>query len=124
LTDECFGNFMHAMHLRWRAHEQRVLNRRELVHDREKQDLYRQVSHRKPHDVTKLEARVRHLRGQLRSSSGGKAGTAAAAAGSSGGGGGAGAAARLGEHSTQQSKEKLLAWSLETVEQLAKNQAS
>eukprot|EP01047_Picozoa_sp_COSAG01_P037014 COSAG01_NODE_2917_length_6859_cov_3.995414_6_plen_110_part_00 len=109
------------MHLRWRAHEQRVLNRRELVHDREKQNLYRQVAHRKPHDVTKLEARVRHLRGQLRSSSGGKAG---AAVGGGSGGGGAGAAARLGEHSTQQSKEKLLAWSLETVEQLARNQAS
>ena len=68
----------------------------------------RQVAHRKPHDVTKLEAQVRHLRGQLRNPKP----SAAAAAG------------RLSDKSTRQSKEKLLEWSLQTVEQLASEQAT
>lgn len=66
VPDDSFGNFLHAMHLRWRAHENRVLNKRELQHDREKQDMFRQVAQRKPHDVAKLEHKVKHLAAQLR----------------------------------------------------------
>ena len=99
VPEECFGNFIHAMHQRWRAHENRVLNKREVVHDREKQDMYRQVAHRKPHDVTTLEAQVRHLRGQLRNAQRGSS-TAVATA---------------GDNDAKRSKEKLLEWSLNTV---------
>eukprot|EP01048_Picozoa_sp_COSAG05_P020804 COSAG05_NODE_3647_length_1935_cov_0.949346_1_plen_304_part_00 len=70
VSDDSFGNFLHAMHLRWRAHENRVLNKRELQHDREKQDMFRQIAQRKPHDVTKLEHKVKHLSAQLRSATG------------------------------------------------------
>jgi hypothetical protein len=61
-ADDSFGNFMHAMHLRWRAHEQRVMNKRELSHDREKTDLLRQIEQRKPYDVARLESDNRALR--------------------------------------------------------------
>eukprot|EP01052_Picozoa_sp_SAG31_P047490 SAG31_NODE_9529_length_1263_cov_1.567010_1_plen_99_part_00 len=54
------------MHLRWRAHEQRMVNKTLLKHDREKADLYRQIEQRKPYDVARLEAEVKALRTELR----------------------------------------------------------
>ena len=96
-TDAAFGNFLHAMHLRWRNHEQKLMDKRALAHDRETQDLQRRVQHQKPYNVTKLEEEVRSLRKQLK----GKAGGVAA------------------NEATRQSKEKLLEWSLATVEDLA-----
>jgi hypothetical protein len=105
VTDDSFGNFMHAMHLRWRAHEQRVLNKRELLHDREKQDMFRQMAHRKPHDVARLEQSVAHLRGQLKNAHP----TGKCYAAETG----------MAMESTLERKEKLLDWSLAAVEQMA-----
>ena len=65
-ADSSFGNFMHAMHLRWRAHEQRVVNKSLLKHEREKNDLHRQIEQRKPYDVARLEAEVKALRAEQR----------------------------------------------------------
>lgn len=100
-TDVAFGNFLHSMHLRWRNHEQRLMDKRALAHDRETTDLQRRVQQQKPYNVTKLEEEVRSLRKQLKHV---KVGVGPAVA---------------ANEATRQSKEKLLEWSLATVEDLA-----
>ena len=131
-SDAAFGNFLHAMHLRWRNHEQRLLDKRALAHERETQDLRRRAQQQKPYNVAKMEEEVRSLRKQLKTR---------------------GIAVEketvekreqvrpfllfarpahlrpcadvrvhcvgVQEQATWQSKEKLLEWSLQTVEELA-----
>lgn len=102
--DAAFGNFLHAMHLRWRNHEQKLMDKRALAHDRETQNLQRRLQQQKPYNVTKLEEEIRSLRKQLKGGTGSRPGVSAAVA---------------ANEATRQSKEKLLEWSLATVEDLA-----
>jgi len=62
VSDDAFGAFMHAMHMRWRAHEQRMLNKLELRHDREKRDLQRKLVQGVPYDVARLQDEVQSLK--------------------------------------------------------------